>query len=54
MEWPTLKGRLNQPITSRLQALKQLKASGVSLSPWAEKELARLLKKENEKKNKKQ
>jgi hypothetical protein len=50
-KWPTLEGRLNQPLTSRLEALKQLKAcGGVTLSPWAEKELERLLKKEEAKK----
>lgn len=50
-KWPTLEGRLNQPLTSRLEALKQLKACpGVSLSEYAEKELERLLKKEEAKK----
>lgn len=52
-KWPTLEGRLNQPLTTRLEALKQLKAcGGVTLSPWAEKELEKLLKKEENEKSK--
>lgn len=43
--WPTLEGRLNQPLTSRGEALEQMKANGDILTPWAEKELQRWLKK---------
>ncbi len=38
-KWPTLEGRLNQPIVSRGEALRQMKANGDILTPWAEKEL---------------
>ena len=38
-QWPTLEGRLNQPLTSRGEALRQLKDCGMELTPWAEKEL---------------
>lgn len=41
-KWPTLKGRLSQPITSRREALTQLKEGGNILTPWAEKELEKL------------
>jgi len=37
--WPTLAGRLSQPLTSRGEALKQMKANGIVLSPLAEKYL---------------
>ena len=37
--WPTLAGRLSQPLTSRYEALMQLKANGDILSPLAEKYL---------------
>lgn len=39
MKWPTLKGRLNQPIATRCDALKQMKANGDTLSDWAERYL---------------
>lgn len=39
--WPTLEGRLSQPLTSRGDALKQMKNNGDILSPMAEKELAK-------------
>jgi hypothetical protein len=39
MKWPTLQGRLNQPIASRCDALKQMKANGDVLSPLAERYL---------------
>jgi len=45
-KWPTLKGRLNQPLTTRKEALLQLKNSGMELTPKAQKELDRLLKKD--------
>jgi hypothetical protein len=38
-KWPTLEGRLNQPLTSRGEALQQMKANGDILTPWAEREL---------------
>jgi hypothetical protein len=37
--WPTLEGRLKNKLTSRCEALKQLKESGMTLSESAEKEL---------------
>ena len=37
--WPTLAGRLTQPLTSRYEALQQMKANGDVLSPLAEKYL---------------
>ena len=37
--WPTLAGRLSQPLTSRYEALMQMKANGDVLSPLAEKYL---------------
>ena len=44
-KWPTLQGRLKHPLTDELTALQQLKNSGVALSEYAEKKLAKLLKK---------
>jgi len=38
-EWPTLKGRLSHPFTSRGEGLRQMKNNGDILTPWAEKEL---------------
>ena len=38
-KWPTLEGRLNHPLTSRGEALRQMKNNGDILTPWAEKEL---------------
>ena len=38
--WPTLKGRLNHPLTSRVEALKQLQIT-MPLSPSAQRELKR-------------
>ena len=38
-EWPTLEGRLSHPLTSRGEALRQMKNNGDILTPWAEKEL---------------
>ena len=43
-EWPTLKGRLNHPLTSRGEALQQMKDNGDILSPLAEKYLEKYLK----------
>lgn len=37
--WPTIEGRLKNKLTSRCEALKQLKDSGMVLSESAEKEL---------------
>ena len=42
VEWPTLEGRLKNPITSEKQAIKQLKESGVQLSEYGEKLLTKL------------
>ena len=41
-KWPTIEGRLNHPLTSEIQALKQLKQSGVPLSEYGEKLLKKL------------
>ena len=41
--WPTLAGRLNQPLTSRGEALEHMKANGDVLSPKAEQYLERYL-----------
>lgn len=38
-KWPTLEGRLNQPLTSRGEALAQMKANGDILTPLAERYL---------------
>jgi hypothetical protein len=47
-KWPTLEGRLNQPLTSRKQALLQLyecyKMGGISMSEKALEEVERYLK----------
>jgi hypothetical protein len=37
--WPTLEGRLSQPLTSRGEALRQMKDNGDILTPLAEKYL---------------
>lgn len=47
--WPTLEGRLSQPLTSELQALEQLEKS-IPLSPYGKKRLETLRKKEQKKK----
>ena len=39
---PTLQGRLNNPLTSELEALEQL-AQSVELTPYAKKRLERLI-----------
>lgn len=44
IKWPTLEGRLNQPLTTELEALEQLETM-VPLSDYAKKKLARLRKK---------
>jgi len=45
-KWPTLEGRLNNPLTTDEEALIQLHhTSGVTLSDWAKKKLAKLIKK---------
>jgi hypothetical protein len=54
-QWPTLAGRLSQPLTSELQALEQferchLEAGGPELSPYAKGRLEKLRKKEQKKK----
>jgi len=46
-KWPTLEGRLNHPLTSRGEGLKQMKANGDILTPLAEKELEKYLSKSN-------
>jgi hypothetical protein len=53
-KWPTLEGRLSQPLTSELQALEQferchLEAGGPELSPYARRRLEKLRKKEQKK-----
>jgi len=45
-KWPTLEGRLNQPLTTRREALIQLKQV-LPLSEKAEKELEKLNKEFN-------
>jgi len=41
-KWPTLEGRLNQPLTSRCEALYQIsQCPGVEMSDGAKKELAK-------------
>ena len=40
-KWPTLEGRLSQPLTSRGEALRQMKDNGDILTPLAEKCLAK-------------
>ena len=42
IKWPTLEGRLKNPITSEKQALQQLKKSGLPLSEYGEKLLTKL------------
>ena len=49
--WPTLQGRLNQPLTSELEALEQLEKS-IPLSEYGKKRLKQLKSYEqNKKKN---
>lgn len=48
-KWPTLEGRLNQPLTSRGEALRQMKANGDILTPWAQRELDKFEEKERRK-----
>jgi hypothetical protein len=38
-KWPILEGRLSQPLTSRGEALRQMKDNGDILTPLAEKYL---------------
>lgn len=47
-KWPTLEGRLSQPLTSELQALEQLEKS-IPLSPYGKKRLEMLRKKSRKK-----
>jgi hypothetical protein len=42
-KWPILKDRLNNKLTSRGEALKQMKENGDVLTPIAEKELNKYL-----------
>ena len=44
VKWPTLEGRLKNPITSEKQALEQLKQCGIPLSEYGEKRLKKLQK----------
>ena len=44
--WPTLEGRLNQPLTSRREALEQMKRNGDTLSEWALKYLEKCIEKD--------
>lgn len=41
LKWPTLKGRLSQPITSTGEALQQMKANGDELTEHGQKLLNR-------------
>ncbi len=50
-QWPTLEGRLNQPLTSRREALEQMQRNGDILSEWAIRYLERCI--ENDEKLKK-
>jgi hypothetical protein len=47
--WPTLSGRLNQPLTSRAEALQQAKDNGDTLSPAALKYLEKWQKRKKKK-----
>ena len=40
-KWPTLKGRLSQPLTTTVEALQQMKRNGDILTPLAEDLLMR-------------
>jgi hypothetical protein len=37
MKWPTLEGRLNQPLTSTEEAIKQMEANGDILTEYAKR-----------------
>lgn len=41
--WPTLEGRLNQPLTSRREALEQMQRNGDVLSEWVLKYLEKCI-----------
>jgi hypothetical protein len=49
LKWPTLEGRLNNPLTSELDALLQLGKS-VPLSEYGKKRVEQLLDKKNKNK----
>jgi hypothetical protein len=49
LKLPTLEGRLNQPLTSRVEALLQMKNNGDILTPLAEKYLEKWLKEKSKK-----
>ena len=49
--WPTLEGRLNQPLTSELEALEQLEKC-IPLSEYGKKRLNKLKSYEQNKKEK--
>ena len=36
-KWPTLEGRISHPLTSRAEAIKQMRENGDILTPMAEK-----------------
>jgi hypothetical protein len=44
--WPTLEGRLSQPLTSRREALEQMQRNGDILSEWALQYLEKCIKKD--------
>jgi hypothetical protein len=44
--WPTLEGRLNQPLTSRREALEQMQRNGDILSEWALRYLEKCIEKD--------
>lgn len=45
-KWPTLEGRLNQPLTSRREALEQMQRNGDILSEWALRYLEKCIEKD--------
>jgi hypothetical protein len=46
INWPTLEDRLKHPLTSRGEALRQMKNNGDILTPLAEKELDKYMNEE--------
>ena len=45
-KWPTLEGRLSQPLTSRREALEQMQRNGDTLSDWALRYLEKCIEKD--------
>jgi len=46
-EWPTLEGRLSNPLTTDEEAILQLESCNIPLSDWAKKKLAKIKRKVN-------